>query len=220
MKRPVLTIIALALSAAALAGCGNGAERQAASRGADQASGKSPIGGAFQLVDQNGRRVTERDLLGKPSLIFFGFTYCPEVCPTTLLHMTKWLKELGPDGDKLNAFYVTVDPQRDTSEQLKRYLTAFDPRIRGLTGTPAQIADVAEKYRAYYKRVPLENGDYVMDHSTMVYMMDGQGEFVGPIGYGEPDVQVMPLLRDLVAGRRPVTRAAPDPKTAVERSAT
>ena len=126
----------------------------------------------------------------------------------------------GPDGDKLNAFYVTVDPQRDTSEQLKQYLSAFDPRIRGLTGSPDQVAGIAKAYRVYYKRVPLENDDYVMDHSTMVYMMDAKGRFVGPIGYGEPDAQVMPLLRDLVAGRTPNVRATSLPAAAIERSRT
>ena len=212
-------ILALALSGITLVGCSKG--HQSANRSqAGQATGSPAIGGPFQLVDQNGRVVSERDLLGKPSLVFFGFTYCPEVCPTTLTHMTRWLKELGSDGDKLNAFYVTVDPQRDTSKQLKQYLSAFDPRIRGLTGSPGQVASIAKGYRVYYKRVPLANGDYVMDHSTMVYMMDARGKFVGPIGYGEPDVQVMPLLRDLVAGRTPVSRSNPNPGAAIERSRT
>lgn len=218
MIRHLRSVIALALGAAVLAACDQGTQQVKADQ-TGQATGNAAIGGPFQLVDQNGRTITERDLLGKPSLVFFGFTYCPEVCPTTLTHMTKWLKELGPDGDKLNAFYVTVDPQRDTSKQLKQYLSAFDPRIRGLTGSAGAIASVAREYRAYYKRVPLENGDYVMDHSTMVYMMDGRGQFVGPIGYGEPDARVMPLLRDLVAGRPPVSHA-PDPDTAIERSRT
>lgn len=220
MRRRTFPLFALALSAAALAGCGSNVEPQADAGRTDQASTKSDIGGPFRLTDQNGRAVTDKDLLGKPSLVFFGFTYCPEVCPTTLLHMTAWLKKLGPDGDKLNAIYVTVDPERDTPAQLKQYLSAFDPRIRGLTGTPAQVTDITKAYRAYYKRVPLENGDYTMDHSTMVYMMDAAGSFVGPIGYGEPDAQVMPLLRDLVAGRTPVSRGTPNPRTAIERTGT
>jgi protein SCO1/2 len=160
----------------------------------------SDIGGPFQLLDQNGRTVTDRDLRGKPSLVFFGFTYCPEVCPTTLTHMSAWLKALGSDADKLNAVYVTVDPERDTPQQLKQYLSAFDPRIRGLTGTPQQIAQIAKEYRVYYQKIPLENGNYTMDHSAMVYMMDAKGRFVGPIGYNEPDAKVLPLLRDLVRG--------------------
>lgn len=196
MRRGLVVASALALATATLGGCQKAAEQSTV-----RTSGTAAIGGPFRLVDQNGRPATERDLVGKPSLIFFGFTYCPEVCPTTLLHMTSWFKQLGPDADKLNAFYVTIDPERDTAGQLKHYLTAFDPRIRGLTGTPAQVAQIAKAYRVYYKRVPLANGDYVMDHSTTVYMMDAHGNFVGPIGYDEPDAQVMPYLRDLVRGK-------------------
>jgi protein SCO1/2 len=200
-----------------LTGCSGKSEPSPAPTQTSRSTGTAAIGGAFRLTDQNGRAVSERDLIGKPSLVSFAFTYCPQVCPTTLLHMTKWLKDLGPDGDKLDAFYVTVDPQRDTSKQLKQYLSAFDPRIRGLTGSPGQIAGIAKDYRVYYKRVSLETGDYVMDHATMVYIMNARGQFVGPIGYGEPDAQVMPPQRDLVAGRQPVSRT-PNPATAVERS--
>lgn len=210
----MIRTLSLGLALFALSACGQG-EQPAAKVTSTPIDGPQ-IGGPFALVDQHGQAVTERALVGKPSLVFFGFTYCPEVCPTTLSHMTSWFKQLGPDGDKLNAFYITVDPQRDTAKQMKQYLTAFDGRIRGLTGTPDAIAKVAKEYRVYYKRVPLANGDYVMDHSTMVYMMDATGRFVGPIGYNEPDAQVMPLLRDLVAGRTPTMRASTIP--AVERS--
>lgn len=207
----------LALSAATISGCGQSAQQPEVTQ-TTKSTGRADIGGPFSLVDQDGRAFTDRDLLGKPTLVFFGFTYCPEVCPTTLLHMSSWLKQLGSDADKLNAVYVTVDPERDTPKQIKQYLSAFDPRIRGLTGTPDQVASIVKGYKAYAKRVPLENGDYVMDHSTMVYMMDESGGFVGPIGYGEPDAQVIPLLRDLVAGRTSVKRAATPPNAAVERS--
>ena len=207
----------LALSTVALSACGQNA-RQTTPTQTTKSTGRADIGGPFSLVDQDGRPVTDRDLLGKPTLVFFGFTYCPEVCPTTLLHMSSWLKQLGPDGDKLNAVYVTVDPERDTPKQMKQYLSAFHPRIRGLTGTPDQVAGAVKAYKAYAKRVSLDNGDYVMDHSTMVYMMDLSGGFVGPIGYGEPDAQVMPLLRDLVAGRPTVNRATTPPNAAIERS--
>lgn len=212
------TLIAL-VGAVALGGCGSKTDSGSRTVQTSQATTAPAIGGPFQLVDQNGAKVTDKDLLGKPSLVFFGFTFCPEVCPTTLLHMTKWLKELGPDADKLNVVYVTVDPQRDTSKQLKQYLTSFDPRIRGLTGSPGQIATITKNYHVYSKRVPLENGDYTMDHSTMIYMMDPAGQFIAPIGYGEPDANVLPMLRDLLAGRTPKP-AAPDPSTAIERSAT
>jgi len=212
-----MTIASLALAAGALSACGGPNNRQGGTGEDRKAAASASYGGSFTLVDQNGRTVTERDLIGKPSLIFFGFTFCPEVCPTTLLHISKWLKDLGSDGGKINAFYVTIDPQRDTQKQLEQYLTSFDPRIRGLTGTPAQIDQIAKAYRVYYKRVNLQNGDYVMDHSTMIYMIDARGRFAGPIGYGEPDEHVMPLLRDLLAGRKPKSRQ-PDPRTSIERS--
>ena len=208
--------IALALGSSALALT----ECRQAGEPASKSTATAAIGGPFQLVDQNGRPVSDRDLHGRPSLIFFGYTYCPEVCPTTLADMSRWLKTLGPDGDKLQVFYLTVDPQRDTAKQLKQYLTAFDPRIRGLTGTPEQLARAAREYRVYYKRVPLGNGDYEMDHSTTTYMMDREGRFVGAIGYNEPDGQIMPLLRDLIAGRRPIMRATTPANAVIERSRT
>ncbi|HEX3363670.1 SCO family protein [Phenylobacterium sp.] len=158
------------------------------------------IGGPFDLVDQTGRRVTNRDLRGKPSLVAFGFTTCPDVCPTTLTHMTNWLRALGPAGDRLNVVYVTVDPERDTPKQLGAYLAAFDPRIRGLTGSPANIALIAHEYRVYYQKVPLAGGGYTMDHSAILYLMDAKGRFVRPLGYDQPDEVVLPSLRRLLNG--------------------
>lgn len=190
--RALLLLAAVALP---LAAC-KPAERQTASV-ADP--GKPAVGGPFSLVDQHGRPTTEAALKGKPSLVFFGYTFCPEVCPTTLASMTRWLKALGPDGDRINVFYVSVDPQRDTPPHLKRYLTAFDPRIRGLTGTPAAIASVAKAYGVFYQRHPLPNGDYEMDHSTAIYVMDRTGRFQQAIGYDDPDSAVMPVLKKAVA---------------------
>jgi protein SCO1/2 len=155
------------------------------------------IGGPFELVDQTGRRVTDRDLRGKPSLIAFGFTTCPDVCPTTLTHMTNWLRALGRDGDRLNVVYVTVDPQRDTPQQLRAYLAAFDPRIRGLTGSPAAIAQIAREYRVFYQKVPLAGGGYTVDHSAILYLMDAKGRFVRPLGFDQPDAVALPALRQL-----------------------
>jgi protein SCO1/2 len=140
----------------------------------------SAIGGPFRLVDQNGTVVTEADLKGKPSLIFFGFTHCPDICPTALFDMTQVYKALGKDGDRVAAFFVTVDPERDTSEVLKEYLSSFDPHLRGLTGDPASVAAMGKAYRVYSKKVPLEAGGYTMDHTALVYLMDKQGRFVAP----------------------------------------
>jgi protein SCO1/2 len=156
------------------------------------------IGGPFDLVDQTGRRVTDRDLRGKPSLIAFGFTTCPDVCPTTLAHMTTWLKALGPAGDRLNVVYVTVDPERDTPQQLRAYLSAFDPRIRGLTGSAPAIAQIAREYRVFAQKVPLAGGGYTVDHSAVLYLMDARGRFVRPLGFDQPDAVALPALRRLV----------------------
>ena len=159
------------------------------------------VGGVkrFTLTDTHGRTVTERNFLGKPSAFFFGFTYCPEVCPTTLADLTRWMKALGPAADRLNVVYVSIDPERDTPKQMGLDLTAFDPRIVGLTGTPAQIAQIAKEYRVYYKKVPLEGGSYTMDHTAAIYLMNSHGTLVGGISYQQPSDQAVRLLKALIA---------------------
>jgi protein SCO1/2 len=138
------------------------------------------IGGPFRLIDQNGAAVTDQDLKGKTFLVFFGFTHCPDVCPTALYEISQILEKLGKDADRTAALFITVDPERDTPESLKDYLASFDPRIRGLTGDAAALAAVAKAYRVYYKKVPLEGGDYTMDHTAIVYLMDKEGHFISP----------------------------------------
>ncbi len=138
------------------------------------------IGGPFRLTDQNGRTLTEQDLTGRPFLVFFGFTHCPDVCPTTLSDVSEIMVKLGPDADRVGALFITVDPERDTPDKLKDYLANFDPHLKGLTGDPAAIAAVAKSYRVYMKKVPLDSGDYTMDHTALVYLMDKQGRFVAP----------------------------------------
>jgi protein SCO1/2 len=137
------------------------------------------IGGPFRLTDQNGGTVTEQDFKGRPFLVFFGFTHCPEVCPTTLFEVSEILRKLGPDAERVGVLFVTIDPERDTPAALKDYLSSFDSHMRGLTGEPDAIAAVAKAYRVYYKKVPLEN-DYTMDHTAIVYLMDKEGRFVSP----------------------------------------
>jgi protein SCO1 len=127
----------------------------------------SAIGGPFQLIDQDGRTVSDRDLAGRPFLVFFGFTHCPEICPTTLFEVSEVLRALGPDADKVQALFVTVDPERDTPDKLKDYLSSFDPHLRGLTGDPAAVAAVTKAYRVYVRKVPQDNG-YTMDHTAIV----------------------------------------------------
>jgi protein SCO1 len=146
------------------------------------------IGGPFQLTDQTGQTVTDKSMQGRPSLIFFGFTHCPDVCPTTLFEMSEVLKAMGEDGDRVNAYYISVDPERDTQAAMKEYLSSFDPRLKGLTGNAEEIAKVLSEYRVYAKKVPLKDGDYTMDHTALIYLMDRDGKFVSPFNINrKPD---------------------------------
>jgi protein SCO1 len=147
----------------------------------------SSIGGPFQLTSQAGQQVSEKDILGKPFLVFFGYTHCPDVCHTTLFEMSEILRALGPDA-KIGALFVTVDPERDTPEILKDYLSNFDSRIIGLTGPRAQLEPMLRAYRIYSKRAPGKEEDYAVDHTTVVYLMDKNGRFVSAFNVGrKPD---------------------------------
>ena len=156
-----------------------------------------PIGGPFQLTDQDGKPFSSDSLKGKPFALFFGFTHCPEVCPTTLYDLTQDLEALGKDADRMNVVFVTVDPEQDTPELMKTYLSSFDPRIIGLTGTPDEIAAAAKAYRVYYKKVPTESG-YTMDHTATIFLMDGQGDFSGASNFQEAQDIRREKLRKLV----------------------
>jgi len=142
--------------------------------------GPSAIGGPFDLVDQNGKPITDKDLKGRPALVFFGYTHCPDVCPTTLFDVSELMRALGPDADRAAALFITVDPERDTAPVMKDYLSSFDPHLRAATGDPKAIEAAEKAYRVYAKKVPGENGDYSMDHTALVYLMDKQGRFVAP----------------------------------------
>jgi protein SCO1/2 len=144
------------------------------------ANTSAAIGGPFRLTDQNGNTISDQDLKGHPSLVFFGFTHCPEVCPTALADISAIMDTLGPDAGKLNAVFITVDPERDTPSVLKDYLSSFNPRLVGIGGDADALAAVAKAYRVYYKKVPLKDGDYTMDHTAIVYLMDKNGQFVAP----------------------------------------
>jgi protein SCO1/2 len=138
------------------------------------------IGGPFALNDQSGEAVSDKNLQGRPTLIFFGFTHCPDVCPTSLFEMSEVLRAMGSDADKVNAYFVSVDPERDTPAAMKDYLSSFDPHLKGLTGSPDAIAKIIASYRVYSKKVPLKDGDYTMDHTALIYLMDRNGRFVAP----------------------------------------
>ena len=138
------------------------------------------IGGPFQLTDQTGAVVTDKSLEGRPTLIFFGFTHCPDVCPTSLFEMSEVLRAMGQQADRVNAYFISVDPERDTPAAMKEYLSSFDPHLKGLTGDPEVMAKVISEYRVYAKKVPLKDGDYTMDHTALIYLMDRDGRFVAP----------------------------------------
>lgn len=145
-----------------------------------QAPAPSAIGGPFRLIDHNGQTVTEADLKGKPFLVFFGFTHCPDICPTTLFEVSEILGKLGSDAGRVNALFVTVDPERDSQDKLKDYLSSFHPQLRGLTGDGVAVAAMEKTYRVYSKKVPVDGGGYTMDHTALVYLMDKEGRFVAP----------------------------------------
>src|SRR6266478_3315155 len=146
--------------------------------GLKSATAPAAIGGPFHLTDQAGQTVTEKSMQGRPTLIFFGFTHCPDVCPTSLFEISEVLRVMGKDADRVNAYFISIDPERDTTAAIKDYLSSFDPHLKGLTGDPAAIAKTISEYRVYAKKVPLKDGDYTMDHTTLTYLMDRDGKFV------------------------------------------
>ncbi|RXH21733.1 copper-binding protein [Bradyrhizobium nanningense] len=148
--------------------------------GVSKVAQPAAIGGPFQLTDQNGKAVTDTSLKGKPTLIFFGYTHCPDVCPTSLFEISEVLRAMGKDADKVNAIFISVDPERDTPATMKEYLSSFDPHLEGLSGDPAETAKVITSYRVYAKKVPTKDGDYTMDHTALIYLMDRDGRFVSP----------------------------------------
>jgi protein SCO1/2 len=153
------------------------------------------VGGPFQLEDQNGKVFSDADMKGKPFLVFFGFTHCPDICPTTLFDLSQVLQKLGPDANRAGALFITVDPERDTPAVLKDYLSNFDPHLRALTGDRASIDAAIKAYRVYAKKVPLENGDYTMDHTAIVYLMGKDGHFIAPFDTKRPPEAAADELR-------------------------
>lgn len=166
-------------------------------------TGEEPFGVAFNLVDQTGAPVTEAAFREKPTALFFGFTHCPDVCPTTLFEMDGWLRQVDPDGDLINAYFVTVDPERDSPDLLENYVSAVTDRVIGITGEPEKVFDMARGFRIYFKKVPLEDsvdGDYVVDHYASIMLLNNGGRFKGTIAYGEnPDIAVQ-KLENLIKG--------------------
>ena len=178
------------------------------------------IGGPFMLSTSDGKTVTDRTYRGKWLLVYFGYTSCPNSCPTMLLDIAAALKQLGPDAGRVQPLFITIDPQRDTAAVMQQYTQSFDPRIVGLSGTAQQIATVAQEYGAYYVRRASGAGatDYVMDHSTYLYVMDPEGKFVRAFQGDDASAEAISgALRELMKSRPHEGTAVRDGKLAMRR---
>lgn len=169
-----------------------------------KAVAEGPFGVPFQLVAQNGEPITEKAFQQKPTALFFGFTHCPEVCPTTLYELNGWLHKVDPDGTKINAYFITVDPERDPPELLKTYISNVTDRVTGISGPPDRVAEVIKGFRVYARKVPVDekkpDGDYTMDHTASIFLLNNGGRFAGTIAYGENPDTAMKKLEKLTKG--------------------
>ncbi|NEI73789.1 SCO family protein [Rhizobium lusitanum] len=156
------------------------------------------VGAAFTLTDDRGEPITEKALSGHPSLVYFGYTHCPDVCPTTLYDMAGWLKTLGPHADKLKAYFFSVDPERDTPEIMHSYTGNFTDRITGITGSPEEMQKAIKGWRIYAKKVPGADGGYTMDHTASVLLVDAGGNLRGTIAYQENTDVALQKIRNLL----------------------
>ena len=158
------------------------------------------LGGPFQLETTSGEPFTDKDMLGRPHLVLFGFTHCPEVCPTTLFEISGWMDTLGEDAKNLDAYFISVDPERDTRELLAGYLDPFKDRVTGLTGSPEEVDKAAKGYHVYYKKVALDDGSYTMDHTASIFLMRADGSFMGTIAWQENSDIALDKIRRLMKG--------------------
>lgn len=149
----------------------------------------------FRMTDHEGNAVSPQTLSGRASMVFFGFTYCPDVCPTTLSDISDWLDGMGDDAEQLNVVFITVDPARDTIDAMADYVSYFHPAIRGWVGLPEQIAKAAEDFRATYEKVPTNDGDYTMNHTASVFLFGTDGQFASTIDYHEKRDFAVPKIR-------------------------
>jgi protein SCO1/2 len=186
--------LAMAVAAVALAFA---VARLAPWRDSDVAATNAPdIGGAFELVDHTGRAVTQADFAGDFMLVYFGFTSCPDICPTAMQAVAQALDDLGGKAARVRPVLITVDPERDTPAVLADYVANFHPRLVGLTGTPEQVAAAARAYKVYYAKVPSEEGDYVMDHSAILYLMGPDGRYIRHFTHGDGADEIAAALRE------------------------
>ena len=149
----------------------------------------------FQLLDQKGQPVGPESLAARPSMIFFGFTYCPDICPTTLSNISTWLEAIGDEARNLNIIFITVDPARDMVEEMASYVNNFHSQIHGWTGSQDQIARAARDFRVMYKQVPTENSGYTLNHTASVFLFDSAGTFAASIDFHEPKEFAVPKIR-------------------------
>lgn len=165
---------------------------------------EAPFGVPFELVSQSGEPITEEAFRQKPTALFFGFTHCPEVCPTTLYELNGWMQQVDPDGTKLAGYFVTVDPERDSPELLGQYISNVTDRIIGISGPADEVTEMAKSFKVYFKKVPLDEkdpqGDYTMDHTASVFLLDDGGRFAGTISYGENPETAVKKLENLIEG--------------------
>lgn len=199
MARKRFTIIAAAL-AVLVAGAGAWLATDVLLRGGTRPSAMLDIGEPFALASARGGTVDSTKLAGKPYAVFFGFTHCPEVCPTTLYEMSNSLAALGDPAKDMRVFFITVDPARDTLEAMKDYVGNFDPRIEALVPSEEQLSQLASDFRVYYAKVPTSDGGYTMDHTATIFLFDRDGRFAGTIGYGEASEMREAKLRKLLGG--------------------
>ena len=192
--------LALFILGALAAGLIPGRETAPLQAGQSRLARGGPLGGPFALVDHTGQPVTEAVFREKPSAVLFGFTHCPDVCPTTLMEMSGWVEALGTEAEKMRFVFVTVDPERDTPAAMRDYVSAFSDRILGVTGEPAAVHAMLRDYKIPFSKVPHEGGGYSMDHLASVLLLDAQGSFVGTIARDEERDVAVAKLQKLVAG--------------------
>jgi protein SCO1/2 len=199
-QQPRLLLAAALLAGFAILGAGAfvALDLRDSPRGAAGTLLSSAIGGPFKLIDQNGKTVTNTDLEGKWLLVYFGYTHCPDACPTALNNIALALRDLGAEKQQVRPVFITVDPERDTSSAMKDYVQAFDAPIVALTGSDAAIAQAAKEYRVYYAKHAEAGGEYSMDHSSIIYVMDPKGRFTASFTGEDPPAQIAARLKKLL----------------------
>ncbi|OAF05049.1 electron transporter SenC [Bradyrhizobium centrolobii] len=200
MRRPLSWLcVVLALS------CAGAAQARSAAETMDILMwNREPVGGPFELIDHTGKPRSDRDFRGQLMLVYFGFTYCPDVCPTDLMAIGQALEQIGPDADAVQPIFITVDPERDTAQHLAEYVPLFHPRLIGLTGDPDAIRKAADAYKVYFAKVAIgkEAGDYTVDHTSFIYLMDRDGKYLGFFPPGTSAERMVEIIRPRLAGKQ------------------